>query len=468
MADAIDATAAPHNVVCDGVTDSASGIGSALTAAVNSGKKLVFPAGSCYSSTGLTVTIPSMKNLSIIGSGRETTKFLFGGGVNGLTVTYTDQTSSLTVKDLTFMTRSNGSGTKGLSLVMSSLSSSNPANSAQSVIDNVAFRGSDGYTVAHYWGYGLDIEGVSNVNFSNSMIACVNAGVGVSTSNSNGVTAVNITVDKSIVNYCSEGLRYGSGVQGIYISNTQFVGNVTGVHVVSGASNIDLLTIRDTHFNCTSYGIYDESGIADLAVTGNYFILPSSSAVGVQMNAHTGTFTGNNFNGIGTASSGAVGIVVGSTIASGKGLVIVGNTMRYVYVGVWPQSSSSKLVIANNKISASIPIYNQGANNITSTVQTDAGTYFLTTVTSGTTLTMALETDRLLLKNTSVVAAQTVKLPPITGAAGQMFWMTSIGGITALTVQDSSGNAVSNSPTTLAAGIGRAMISDGTTWFPAQ
>jgi hypothetical protein len=102
--------------------------------------------------------------------------------------------------------------------------------------------------------------------------------------------------------------------------------------------------------------------------------------------------------------------------------------------------------------------------------QHDGGAVFVASasVTAGATRTPAAGKDRLILMNTSVVASQTIKLPPITGVSGQMFWMSSIGGITALTVKDNNGNVIANSPTTLAAGVGRAMITDGANWFTAQ
>ncbi len=125
---------------------------------------------------------------------------------------------------------------------------------------------------------------------------------------------------------------------------------------------------------------------------------------------------------------------------------------------------------ASGKPSSIILNANTGGKIVFAGAYHDGGTAFVdsASVTPGAVRTPAAGKDRLILKNTSVVASQTIKLPPITGTSGQMFWMSSIGGITALTVQDNDGNAITGSPTTLAAGVGRAMITDGTSWFPAQ
>jgi hypothetical protein len=104
----------------------------------------------------------------------------------------------------------------------------------------------------------------------------------------------------------------------------------------------------------------------------------------------------------------------------------------------------------------------------------DSGVAFVVSgsVTSGATQTMAASTDGLVLQNTGVVAAQTVKLPPITGTSGQVAWVSSIGGITALTMQTSAGTAYLGGPVDLGANGYAKFISDGTNWnlvsSPAQ
>lgn len=88
-------------------------------------------------------------------------------------------------------------------------------------------------------------------------------------------------------------------------------------------------------------------------------------------------------------------------------------------------------------------------------------------VTNGATQTMAAGTGALVLENAALVASQTVLLPPI-GAAGQTAWVSSDTGISALTLQTSGGGAITNAPTSIAAGGRRMVISDGSIWHPVQ
>ncbi|MCW2276393.1 hypothetical protein GJ654_18875 [Rhodoblastus acidophilus] len=72
--------------------------------------------------------------------------------------------------------------------------------------------------------------------------------------------------------------------------------------------------------------------------------------------------------------------------------------------------------------------------------------------------------DNATLINTTLIPAFTVLIPPLTGANGQIFRLSSDGGVTSMTVKDSDGNSISGSPTTLAAGVGRTFLSDGSAW----
>lgn len=109
-----------------------------------------------------------------------------------------------------------------------------------------------------------------------------------------------------------------------------------------------------------------------------------------------------------------------------------------------------------------------GSPVVTAGAQHDGALTFVTTVTSGATQTLAVNKDGIELENATVVAAQTILLPPITGVSGQEFWMSSLGGVTALTVQTSAAGAITGSPTSLTAVTVHKFVSDGTTWWPIQ
>lgn len=90
-------------------------------------------------------------------------------------------------------------------------------------------------------------------------------------------------------------------------------------------------------------------------------------------------------------------------------------------------------------------------------------------VTNAATQTMPANTDAMVLRNASVVASQTVLLPPLTNIIGQIAEVSSTGGITSLVVQDASGVSVPGAPARLVGNGGSITFkSDGTTWVPVR
>lgn len=106
---------------------------------------------------------------------------------------------------------------------------------------------------------------------------------------------------------------------------------------------------------------------------------------------------------------------------------------------------------------------------VAASAQHDSSATIVTAPSSGATQTAAANSDGMFLNNSSLVAAQTVVLPPITGIPGQVFLLGSLGGVTSLTTRTALGGGVGGAPAALSAGGGSVLFrTDGTTWFPVM
>jgi predicted NodU family carbamoyl transferase len=103
---------------------------------------------------------------------------------------------------------------------------------------------------------------------------------------------------------------------------------------------------------------------------------------------------------------------------------------------------------------------------ITNTSINNKAETFIGSPTSGATTTVAANQDFTYFFNSSVLATQTILLPPITTIRGQKWCGHSYAGITTVTFETSAGAAITGAPTALPAKQDVCLRSDGSNWYP--
>jgi nitrous oxidase accessory protein NosD len=265
------------------------------------------------------------------------------------------------MRDITLAT--GVAGTSGAAVLLNQAAALGAENAwDQSDFTNVTIRGCDGPDLTYYWGTGIQINGVSGVNFFNLKIdgqqiaPYSSVGVGVSIYGTAAIIPVT---------YLGSGLSYGAYVQGVTLSQCNFTGGAIGV--ISPASAVGTvlsqLAVVGCQFNCSNYGIYNDAGIAAVTVSGTYFFELQPGSVGIYL-AQTEAFSiiNNVFEGPGGTNT-SYGINIGTNPLSFAG-VISGNVFFRNYYGVVLEASSSCVNLQSNGWSANTNNYiNMGSNN---------------------------------------------------------------------------------------------------------
>jgi len=313
-----------------GAGDNSSAFASAYAASPAGHRCVAFGNGTYNFAAGVGLTVPSQGAISLLGNGQTVTTLTFpSGGVNGFTINYTDATSSSLISGMTIQT--GGSGTATGILLEQNGTISNPANSAQSVIQNVTLTGT---SYGNFWVYGIYVSGVSNINYIGVNVVggpadgsgYSSGGVGLILAGTVSTNSVVHNIIGCTFNYLGYGIEYGSYVQGVTVSNSNFTGGHTGIHTFNGFE--DQLSVNGSQFNAEYAGIEEDTAVTNTTLSNNLFIV-YSTGYGVYL-AQSGLFSivGNSFNSNGTSGSQNY-IVVGPTVGNSWGGVITGN----VFVG---------------------------------------------------------------------------------------------------------------------------------------
>jgi hypothetical protein len=369
----------------------------ALTAALASNDYVMIPRGLYRLDTPPECNIGSYKSKMIFGNGVDST-VLYWPSPGGMTCNFTDQGSSIHLRDLTFATGS-ASGGVGLTLYQHS-PWLYPGMNVASDLTNVTFRGSSGYADGtRYWSVGIAIYGVSNVNFTGVVVTGpvstpggLGKGVTIqgfpnSDNPSNPYYAVVYNFVQSAFNQVSTGIEVGSYVQGIFVTASNFTGVRLGIYVpfpASGAQSQWLITsnqfaiqgsgcatapgcgafyaassVFDLHFanNEINNGAADaiilrlESGSEGIFIDNNYFIGSGAGSASQIANLSGsfgnwvthGSITNNKTNGI----SGAwpYGVVLGTYTDY---ISIIGNDFSYVPTPITNYSGGPHMRFVDN------------------------------------------------------------------------------------------------------------------------
>lgn len=354
----------------DGVTDNTPYFNAALAAAVaqNPGHLRVhFPAGKFYFSSPLTYTFPAsptIASLTITGEGQDVTELLFAASVNGANITANNQFNSVHIRDMTFSTTGQGPTTcYGINLVQGAASIPNPANTPQSDITNVTFRGSDGYQVTNYWARGVNVAFWANVCFNGVYVA----GFGFSTdgvflAGSSSLIPAPFNFFNCTFNFCHSGISYEAYAQGLSVVACNFTGNQYGILSAPSQSGLDQCSVTGSQFNCTIAGIGLMSPVGAVSITNNFFLVQNNSS-GIYMDqTYDYTIFGNTFNPAILPRVNQTGITIDHYF--GVGGVITGNSFLNLSNAVLLTANSQQVNVQSNSYhSNTTNVANGGTGN---------------------------------------------------------------------------------------------------------
>jgi hypothetical protein len=346
----------------NGSANNASAWAAALAALPSGGGCIYFPAGNYYSATAVSFTYPSTANysLTLVGAGSDSS-ILYWNGTSGVTISALLATQSIHIKDLTFATGAAGTYT-GLTVNNAALL----GNYAQSDITRTTFRGNNGGALTNYWATGLSVVGMSNINYVGDLFYGNNSGtggIGLSISGNGGTSPYYSVVHN--ISGCGFynlgiGLNYGTYVQGVTVSQSNFVNGQTGIYAGAGETGLtELSIVGGNNFNSLS-DVMILSPLAGLIVTGNLFYVQGSE-IGIYLNAtgNLATITGNVFTGL--SATGSFGISVASNFSYG---VVMANVFNTLDVGVSLPGTSTWNVQANKYNNVSTAVGSPGANSV--------------------------------------------------------------------------------------------------------
>lgn len=362
------ANLASYGGVPDGKTDNSAAFNAAIAAEPQGNVCVYIPPGIWAFSAQLSYTQPTTNSsITIVGAGADVTQLLWSAG-GGLLLNYNGAFDSVHIKDLSMLTGATGTGS-AITLNQTQTSILNPANSALSNISNVTIRGVDGYAQTDYWNTGVNVIGVSNVNFTgDAFYGPQNAtgGIGASISGTSALPPVVFNFTNCTFYSQYYGINYGNRVQGVTVSQSNFTGQVYGIIAGSGLSGLDQLAVTTSQFNDITADIILLSPIVGTLIQGNEFAVQNNGA-GLQLLSYDMTnIVGNNFEGASPGLSGTTGIYMGTW--GGLSTVITGNTFASLTSAIFLSSTSQYVnVQSNNYSNAPAPTTNAAQHNLVGT-----------------------------------------------------------------------------------------------------
>ena len=355
--------------VGNGSTDNLSAWNSLMSAMSSSGC-VYFPAGDYYFSAPASVTIPSYKNLKIVGDGTSTTKLDFASGSSGLLVSQTNNTAIVTANNFSITARGTSLSTIGFKISLTSNTGSVGGSALSSNITNIEIRGNDGAGSAYFFGTGFQAFGSRYINLINVHVfgggTCSLFGTSGSYGcwvNNNatgfnfGGTSTFVAVQFNLVNCAADFFTYPIYVadytEGVILTNFATLSSIYAIFQPSGNTHIlDQMTVVGGNFN-TIYGINLQSKNINSQFIGNTFLIaPTNSYAtnpfGAVIYCVLCTVTGNSFQSISGAPSSNAGIVF---LSSSQSNVITGNTFWTLSNAVAYQASANNNIQATNVFS---------------------------------------------------------------------------------------------------------------------
>lgn len=336
-----------------GTNDNTSALAATLASGPSGRACAFFGPGKWKFTSQNTYTIPTNTgSVTIEGSGADVTELTFPNTSGGIVLNLPTPANSFHLRNFTATTGQAGT-TDALQVNQQTTTVSGPANTPQSDITNVTFRGADGYAITDYWSYSAILNSVSTVNYTNVFITgpapggsgYTSAGIGIQL---NGTSAANGVVHNfygCTFNYIGVGLGLETTTQGISVQQSNFTGGNYGI-LTSGSGAGDQLYIAGSQFNDNVGGIVTPSPYTNTMVIGNLFIVPANK-VGIWLQSYNSfTVLGNTFNSVGGATT-QVGVLI-DQINGGIGGIVTGNTFNNLFYAIQLTANSARANVQSN------------------------------------------------------------------------------------------------------------------------
>jgi hypothetical protein len=346
--------------------DNRAALAAALNASSGSGRCVCFPPGQFAFAANFKFVLPNgSASITLTGAGADVTQLYWPAG-GGLTIDYVGAENSVHLRDISLTTGSVGLG----SAVVLNQTNGNVgvADNALSDLFDITIRGADGYSQNDYWERAVEINQISNVNLVGLVIsgpggvAYSTKGIGVVVEGSTNNPAVVFNVTGATFDYLFKGIVYGQQVQGLTVSQSNFVGDDYGIYVPPDISGLDQLTVTGSQFNCQTGGIYVGSSLSNTLFSANLFIVPNTGTGIHLQQAYLYSATGNSFNiGGPPGRTYPIGIEVGSTAGGGT---ITGNLFDNMHTAIVLDRASTGANVQSNEYSNdSTMVKNMGTGN---------------------------------------------------------------------------------------------------------
>ena len=357
----IGITVRDYGAVGDGVTNDAVAFQAAL-AAVAAGGTVVVPAGTYAIGAALSQAITGA--VSLVGAGSGTTVLSFASGSEGISFSLSP-TANVHVHGLSIIRG-------GAVYTHVGLAIATPLPHGGRVglvsVDDVVLTGA--------WQTGVSISNSDYVSLDHVYITGANAdgtgaGIGIALA---GVDSSHYLVEAALNDVstigCSVGLRIGDWIQGVYVTNSRFIGNDFGIDWPIGINaHANLwLAVSNTHFNSSTRGMRSFAASAP-QVTNTYTLhFPSPSITGDWAafefhNIDSGLISNSNIYGVGSSFAGSE---FGIMLLGGNQCVVSGNHIQGTKnQGIFLQSITNTIIVGNLGVGVGTALINDTTGNAT-------------------------------------------------------------------------------------------------------
>ena len=350
----------------DGVTDNTSAYLSAVAALPSTGGKIVLGSGTYLFDSAVSFSFPaSSYGLTITGQGSGATTVFFKGGINGFSFKMNSPQNYIHFNGFS-VTTDNSSTTNTVTAI--EISQSVPEGSfLQSSFVDISIYGNSGPANGEFWSYGIYANGVSDINFINDIFYGTGGNsIGIFLTGNTSVSpyyGIVFNITSCGFFGLNTGLVYGSYIQGVTVSQSNFTNCEYGIANDSNNIGNDQLAINNSQFNVAETAINLQGNLNDLLLTGNMIIVgTSTSSFGVFLSTGIrATIVGNDFEQGSGSTVGNTGIIVSGAFTVG---VVTGNVFQNLTYGVSLGTSTSGWnVQANvyNKVTTTVT--NSGSGN---------------------------------------------------------------------------------------------------------
>jgi hypothetical protein len=272
-----------YGAVGDGVTDDTAAFNAAIAQALTSayGSRVRVPSGRYILSATLTIALTSNQSLTIEGDGATSSELFWTSDTNGIAVTLA---ASAWLRDATY--QGNYFGIKGVSLVRAvnsegklalSITGTATANPGGRQVDlaDVIIRGTPNLAT---WKDGLALTNVTGVFIDRAYLHNSHTGPQPGTGTAIAVAAsgtyivTEIHIENSIIYAFANGLTLNGHIEGVTVSDTDFVACLIGISGNGAPDNIsDGLSLTGVHIDARNFGV-QLTAFNTLQAIGVYFL----------------------------------------------------------------------------------------------------------------------------------------------------------------------------------------------------